>query len=121
MFNTLTRNLDVIHSLYLEPTRYNTRFVAILCLTFCVFIHGTFLKAGLRLQNALGMFKLVILSAISISGLLCLAGVPGFTVREEYEKPKNFEHVWEGSGKGANAFVTGLYNVIWYLGSSLRN
>jgi hypothetical protein len=42
-------------------------------------------------------------------------GVPGFSVREGYEVPRNFEwsKVWEGSGTGANAFVTGLYNVIW--------
>jgi len=106
---------DVIHSLSLSPTRYNTRFVAFLCLTFCLVIHGTFLKWGVRLQNTLGLFKLVILSAIAASGIFCLIGVPGFAVRDGYEVPKNFgwDNFWEGSGKGANAFVTGLYNVIW--------
>ena len=106
---------DVIHSFGLQPTRWNTRLVAWLCLTFCLFIHGVLLKWGIRLQNGLGMFKLVILSAIAIAGILCLFRFPGFAVREGYEVPRNFEwdKFWEGSGKGANAFVAGLYNVIW--------
>ncbi|KAF8881208.1 hypothetical protein BD779DRAFT_1546812 [Infundibulicybe gibba] len=88
---------------------------AFLCLTFCLLAHGTTVKWGLRLQNALGMFKIIILLMIAACGILCLAGAPGFSVREEYDPPKNFEwrYFWEGSGTGTNAFVTGLYNVIW--------
>jgi amino acid transporter len=106
---------DVIHSLSLTPTQYNTRLVAFLCLTFSLIIHGVFLKVGLRLQNTLGVFKLIILSAIAVLGLFCLIGVPGFTVKEGYEVPRNLEwdKMWEGSGTGVNAFATGLYNVIW--------
>lgn len=106
---------DVIHSLALEPSRYNTRFVAFLCLTFCCLIHGTSVKWGLTLQNILGFFKLVILSTIALSGIFCLLGVPAFSVHDGYEVPTNFEwsKMWEGSGTGVNAFVTGLYNVIW--------
>jgi hypothetical protein len=106
---------DIIHSLSLEPSRYNTRFVAFLCLTFCCLIHGTSVKSGLFLQNTLGLSKLVILFAIALSGICCLLGVPGFSVREGYEIPENFKwsQMWTGSGTGANAFVTGLYNVIW--------
>jgi len=105
----------VVHSLSLEPSRPNTRFVAFISLTFCLFIHGTALNWGLRLQNVLGLFKLVILFAIALSGALCLLGVAGFSVREGYEVPRNFEwsQMWEGYGRDANAYVTGLYNVIW--------
>ena len=73
------------------------------------------LKFGLRLQNTLGAFKLLVLALMSISGILCLAGVQGIQVRDEYEKPNNFawDTLWEGSGTGPNAFVNGLYNVIW--------
>ncbi|KIK58271.1 hypothetical protein GYMLUDRAFT_246296 [Collybiopsis luxurians FD-317 M1] len=105
----------VIHALGKEPSRYNTRFVAFLCLTFILLLHGSLVKWGLRLQNSLAMFKLVILSAIALSGLLSLAGVDGFAVRQGYEVPNNFQwdKMWEGSRSDANAFVTGLYNVIW--------
>ncbi|PPR05490.1 hypothetical protein CVT26_009057 [Gymnopilus dilepis] len=94
------------------------------CLTFVCFIHGTRLKWGLRLQNALGFSKLVILALIAISGLLSLAGVKGLQVREGYDKPHNFQwdKFWEGSGTGANAFVSGLYNIIWsYIGYANAN
>jgi len=79
-------------------------------------LHGTFLTLGVRLQNALGFFKLVVLALISLTGILSLTGIGGLKVREGYEKPNNFtwETFWEGSGgKGANAFVSGVYNVIW--------
>ncbi|KAF8655593.1 hypothetical protein AX16_003014 [Volvariella volvacea WC 439] len=104
-----------IHALNLPPSTFNTRFIAFLCLVFCVLVHGCFLKLGIRLQNLLGIFKLVVLSAIAISGLFCLAGVPGFGVREGYEKPRNFEwkYFWEGSGTGVNALMTALYSVMW--------
>ncbi|KAG6827023.1 hypothetical protein H0H93_015923, partial [Arthromyces matolae] len=114
----------VVHSLGGTPNQYNTRLVAFLCLTFCLLAHGTMHKFGLRLQNALGFSKLLILCAISISGIFCLIGVPGFAVREGYEKPTNFEwsKMWEGSGTGANGFVTALYSVIWsFIGYSNAN
>ncbi|KAJ3512404.1 hypothetical protein NLJ89_g3539 [Agrocybe chaxingu] len=79
---------------------------------------------GLRLQNTLGLFKLVVLGLVAFSGLFALVGVPGFEVREEYEKPDNlrWEKLWEGGGTGANAFVSGLYNVIWsFIGYSNAN
>ncbi|KAG5353328.1 hypothetical protein C0989_008052 [Termitomyces sp. Mn162] len=105
----------VIHSLEMTPNRWNTRLVGLLCMTFCLLAHGTMHKFGLRFQNALGFSKLLILFAISASGLFCLVGVPGFAVREGYEKPRNFEwdKMWEGSRRGVNAFVTGMYSVIW--------
>ena len=109
---------DVINALNLPSTRFYVRFIAILSLTFGLVLHGAFLRTGLKVQNVLGMFKLVIILVITIAGLLSLTGVPYFNVRPEYEKPDNFEwnKFWEGSsGKGANAFVTGLYNVIWYV------
>ncbi|KAG6846584.1 hypothetical protein H0H93_012995, partial [Arthromyces matolae] len=117
-------NVNVVHSLGGTPNQYNTRLVAFLCLTFCLLAHGTMHKFGLRLQNALGFSKLLILCAISISGIFCLIGVPGFAVREGYEKPTNFEwsKMWEGSGTGANGFVTALYSVIWsFIGYSNAN
>ncbi|KAG6847161.1 hypothetical protein H0H93_009783 [Arthromyces matolae] len=104
----------VVHALGQTPGN-NIRLVALLCLTFCFLSHAISQNFGLRLQNTLGFFKLFVLSAIAISGFFCLLGVPGFTVREGYEKPTNFqwEKMWEGSGTGLNGFVTALYSVIW--------
>jgi len=106
---------DLLNSLSIEPTWFHTRLVAFSCLSFICLVHGTLLKWGVRLQNALGFLKLTVLGLISVSGLLCLAGLKSVQVREGYEKPDNFswDKLWEGSGTGANAFVSGLYNVIW--------
>jgi hypothetical protein len=106
---------DTLHALAYEPTATNVRVVAFLCSTFSLIVHGVFLNFGLRLQNALGAFKLLVLVLIAGSGLLSLVGVPGFTVGEQYDQPNNFTWItfWEGSNLGANAFVTGMYNVIW--------
>ncbi|GLB38975.1 putative amino acid permease [Lyophyllum shimeji] len=107
----------VLHSLSITPSRFNTRGVAFLCLTFCFLVHGITPTLGIRLQNTLGLIKLLILCAIAASGLFCLAGVPGFSVRGTlYETPNNFEwrKFWEGSSRTSpNAFVTGLFNVLW--------
>lgn len=52
-------------------------------------------------------------------GMAHLAGVSGFELKEDVEVPDNlrWSKLWEGSGNGATAFVTGLYNVIWYSSS----
>jgi hypothetical protein len=75
------------------------------------------MKWGLRLQNTLALFKLAILSAIAIAGILSLCGVSAFAVKKEYDQPDNFtwNKFWEGTRTDANAFVSGLYNVIWYV------
>ena len=114
--------LDLLHSLYIEPTWVKTRLVAFTSLTSICLIHGTLLKLGLRVQNTLGALKLVVLALIPVSGFLYLAGVKGIQVGDEYEKPNNFtwDKFWEGSGTGPSAFVNGLYNVIWYESSFSR-
>ena len=108
---------DTLHALAYERTPTNIRFVAFLCSTFCLIVHGAFLNFGVRLQNALGAFKLVVLVLIAGSGFLTLIGVPGFAVGEEYDQPNNYkwQTFWEGSNFGANAFVIGMYNVIWWV------
>ncbi|KAF8639012.1 hypothetical protein AX17_001791 [Amanita inopinata Kibby_2008] len=122
--NSVVFSEYVMHALDITPSWSHTRLIAFYCLSFIVAIHGTMLKWGVRLQNGLGIFKLFILSGIALTGLLCLLGVPGFEVGEKYDKPQNYEwrHFWEGSGTGVNAFVTGLYNVIWsFVGYSNAN
>ena len=108
--------LDLLHALDVEATIYNVRGIAFGCLAVSFIIHSCFMTAGLRLQNALGFFKLLVLISIVIVGMAHLAGVPGFELKGGVEVPDNlrWSKLWEGGGNGATAFVMGLYNVVWY-------
>ncbi|KAF5336486.1 hypothetical protein D9611_006685 [Ephemerocybe angulata] len=124
--NSVVFSEYLLHSLSIEPTFYHTRMTALGCLTFILVMHGTWLAPwGLRLQNTLGAGKLIILLSIGLCGLLSLVGMPGFEIKDGFEVPDNFswDKLWEGSrGKGANAFVSGLYNVMWsFIGYSNAN
>ncbi|KAF8655586.1 hypothetical protein AX16_003007 [Volvariella volvacea WC 439] len=123
--NALVFGEYLLHALDITPTSFLTRILALLAILFCIVMHGCFLHTGLKVQNTLGFVKLAVLSAIALSGILCLCRVPGFDVIEGFEKPRNFESwqsVWEGSGTGINAMVMALYNVIWsYIGYTNAN
>ncbi|KAH7910143.1 APC amino acid permease [Hygrophoropsis aurantiaca] len=113
-----------LHALAIPVTPVNVRITGFLSVTFCLIMHGVFLKQGLWLQNALGLFKLVVLVLIALSGVACLAGVPGFEIGSQWERPENYgwHNLWEGTDLSANAFVTGMYNVIWsFIGYSNAN
>jgi amino acid transporter len=99
----------------MDATTYNVRGAAFGCITLSSIMHSRFMTAGLRLQNTLGFFKLLILISIVTVGMAHLAGVPGFELKGDVEVPDNlrWSKLWEGSGHGATAFVTGVYNVIW--------
>ncbi|KAI0711347.1 APC amino acid permease [Earliella scabrosa] len=104
------------------PSPTTTRIVGVACNTFALLLHGIAIKVGVRVQDALGVFKLVVLVGIALSGLAVMAGLPGFKLENP---PNNFrwENMWAGSlHGGVNAFVTGLFNVIWcYIGYSNAN
>ncbi|KAI6107660.1 APC amino acid permease [Pisolithus croceorrhizus] len=113
-----------LHALGYEETAANVRIVACLCITLCLVVHGVFPTVGIKLQDTLGVFKLLVLLLISASGLFSLVGVPGFSVGEAYSQPHNFRWstFWEGSNMSANAFTNGVYLVIWsFIGYSNAN
>ena len=55
-------------------------------------------------------------SHLNIAGMAHLAGVPGFELKGDIGAPDNlwWSKLWEGSGNGATALVTGFYDVIWF-------
>ncbi|KAL4253045.1 hypothetical protein ABKN59_002223 [Abortiporus biennis] len=113
-----------LHAIHPSPTPSPaaSRFLSLLCITFAFLLHGTQLKWGIRLQNLLAVFKLLILTGMALIGLLVIAKAPGFRLKHP---PRNFEWetMWKGSfSGGANAFVNGLYTVIWsFIGYSNAN
>ncbi|PPQ92637.1 hypothetical protein CVT25_007716 [Psilocybe cyanescens] len=114
--NSLVFGEYILLAANVDPTRWTLRLVGFACITFSVLLHGTALKWGLRLQNFLGIFKILVLVFIIITGFVALSG------RMKIEKPNNFTNAFEGTTAGASSFCLSLYNVIWsYIGFSNVN
>ncbi|KAF4552373.1 High-affinity methionine permease-like protein 2 [Elsinoe fawcettii] len=106
----------ILHAANVEVDRWNQRGVGLACITAAFLIHGLALKWGLRLQNLLGIIKLIIILIIVVSGWAALGGAL------KIEKPDNFSNAFQGTTGSAYGVVTALYNVIWsYIGYSNAN
>lgn len=106
----------ILHAANVEVNRWNQRGVGLACITAAFLIHGTALKWGLRLQNFLGIVKLLVILLIVVSGWAALGGAL------RIEKPHNFDNAFKGTTGSAYGVVTALYNVIWsYIGYSNAN
>ncbi|KAL2197683.1 amino acid permease-domain-containing protein [Corynascus similis CBS 632.67] len=95
------------------PDGWVPRLIAVICMTLVVLLHAVVPKWGLRLTNALGIFKVLVLLLIVFSGFAALAGyrlVPN---------PHNFDDFWaiekgDGyGGGGAYAYATALLQVVY--------
>lgn len=107
----------ILHAAQVEVTRWNQRGVGLACITAAFLIHGLALKWGLRLQNLLGIIKIIVVLIIVVAGWIALAG----HVKLD-KKPDNFTNAFEGTTGSAYGVVTALYNVIWsYIGYSNAN
>ena len=106
----------ILHAAQVEVTRWNQRGVGLACVTTAFLVHGLALKWGLRLQNLLGLIKLIVIIIIVVAGWAALGGAL------KVEKPHNFDNAFEGTTGSAYGVVTALYNVIWsYIGYSNAN
>ena len=117
--NSVVFGAYILNAANVEVDRWNQRGVGLACITAAFLIHGTSLKWGIRLQNFLGVVKLIIVLIIVVSGWVALSGRLQL---DESEKPHNFANAFEGTTGSAYGVVTALYNVIWsYIGYSNAN
>ncbi|KAK4953041.1 methionine permease [Elasticomyces elasticus] len=106
----------ILHAANVEVGRWNQRGIGLACITTAFLIHGLALKWGLRLQNLLGVIKLIIILIIVVAGWAALGGAL------KVPNPHNFDNAFEGTTGSAYGVVTALYNVIWsYIGYSNAN
>jgi amino acid transporter len=95
------------------PDGWVPRLIAVACMTWVVGLHAVFPKWGLRLTNALGIFKVLVLLLIVFSGFAALAGY------RRVPDPHNFDDFWavekgDGyGGGGAYAYATALLQVVY--------
>lgn len=100
-------------------TQWNSRAIGIGVVSFAFLINGLHVKSGLLLANALGVFKLVIIVFISVTGWVALGG--GIK-NKEFSNPHNFTDAFHGTTPTGFGVVNALYNIIWsYVGYSNAN
>ncbi|ODA82735.1 hypothetical protein RJ55_01244 [Drechmeria coniospora] len=103
----------ILHAARVEVTEWNKRGIALACLTTAFLIHGTALKWGIRLQNVLGILKILVIVLIIIAPLVNLPKV---------REIDGFNDAFAGTTGSAYGVVTALYNVIWsFVGYSNAN
>lgn len=91
-----------------EVTRWNQRGIGIACVTFAFLVHSLNIKVGIYLQNILGLFKLVVILIITVTGWVALGGhIKGAPATA------NFHHAFSGGEVTGYGVVTALYNIIW--------
>ncbi|KAJ3568786.1 hypothetical protein NP233_g5490 [Leucocoprinus birnbaumii] len=105
------------------------RFTSFICITISLLLHGMALKLGLRVQNALGAFKLFVLVLVVGTGLVALvSGIPvsgdsdGGTPPSPWRGRDNFRSIWNGTVLSTSSFCFALNSVTWsFLGYSNAN
>jgi len=111
--NSLVFSEYILLAANVEPTRWTLRLVGFACMTFALLIHGVALRWGLRLQNFLGISKILVLVFVIITGFVALGG------HMKVPKTNNFTNAFQGTTVSASSFFLSLYNV--YRSPSLEN
>lgn len=115
--NSIVFGEYILTAANVEVTRWNQRGIGIACITFAFLVHASNVKVGVYLQNILGVFKLVIVLIIVVTGWVALGGgikgAPG---------KANFHNSFKGGEVTGYGVVTALYNIIWsFVGYSNAN
>lgn len=97
-----------------EPSPLVLKFTAFLCITLSVLLHGSAVELGLRIQNVLAIFKLIVLAIVVATGLVALRyGIPSSSnfVEDRWRGHENFKNVWVGTISSASSVCLALYSV----------
>ncbi|EAA64751.1 hypothetical protein AN1631.2 [Aspergillus nidulans FGSC A4] len=114
--NSVVFGQYILNAAEVEVDRWNQRGIGLACITAAFLIHGFALNWGLRLQNLLGIVKLIIIIFVIVTGWVALAG------HTKIETPHNFQNAFEGTTGSGYGVVMALYNVIWsFIGYSNAN
>ncbi|KAJ5437910.1 High-affinity methionine permease [Penicillium daleae] len=114
--NSVVFGQYILNAAEIEVDRWNQRGIGLACLSAAFLVHSIALKWGIRLQNLLGIIKLIIILFIVVAGWVALAG------HTKAETPHNFRNAFEGTKGSGYSIVMALYNVIWsFIGYSNAN
>ncbi|KAH7102553.1 amino acid transporter [Auriculariales sp. MPI-PUGE-AT-0066] len=106
--NSVVCSEYLLHALGVPWNSWNVRVLATVCLTSIAVLHGVSVRWGVRLQNVLGVFKLLALAAVGVAGVAIITGLSRVPPARD-----NFRRPFEGTTTDANAIGNGLYKVVW--------
>jgi len=108
-----------------EPSPLALKFTSFMCVTWAFLLHGTAFKWGLRAQNVLGIFQIIVVLMIAGTGFVALRnGIQGGTglPEDRWRGQENFRDVWKGTTLSASSICLSLYSVIYsFIGFSNAN
>ncbi|KAJ5320809.1 hypothetical protein N7476_003811 [Penicillium atrosanguineum] len=117
----------VLFAFKIEPTDLQQKALAVGLLTAVTIIHGCFLKTGIAIQNALGWVKLLLIGAMSLTGVWVLllhffGGAINVSPGGETSTSISWDYLWEGSNWSWSLLSTSVFKVIYsYAGLSNVN
>ncbi|GAA5919661.1 hypothetical protein JCM1841_005213 [Sporobolomyces salmonicolor] len=91
-----------------EVTTWNERGIAVAVIVVVTLIHGFTPKWGVRLMNLLGIFKVVILLLVVVSGWVVLGG----GIKSIPDPKANFRNGFSGSSHSAYNYASALFKVL---------
>lgn len=91
-----------------EATEWEERGIAIAVLVFITLLHTFFPKIGVRGMDVLGVYKIILLLFIVITGWVVLSG----RVSSIPDPHANFRNAFEGSATNSNLYAIGLFKVL---------
>lgn len=100
-----------------EPSCLVVQLTSFVCVTLTFLLHGTAVGLGLRVQNVLGVFKLIVLAIVAGTGLVALKyGIPSDTgfMEDRWRGRENFRDIWSGTISSASSMCLGLYSVSYF-------
>lgn len=117
--NSVVTGEYLLHAAGKEVTQWNSRGIGIGVITFAFLINSISVKTGLYFANFLGLFKIVIIIFIAVTGWVALGN--GIKTNG-FERTYNLTNAFEGTSPSGYGVVNALYNVIWsYVGYSNAN
>lgn len=126
--NAIVLGEYALYAVDVPPNRWNVRVIAVATVSALCYVHSNHPKLGLRLINALGVAKMLILVIVVVSGVAggimgvgadreLLMGrrldVPLSDVAARSTAQRNFADVWAGSSTQPYDYATALLKVIY--------
>lgn len=121
-----------MYALEIEANRWNVRIIAVAVVTLLCVIHARYQKLGLRIINVLGVFKMVILAIVIVSGVAGafmgvgsstslltrrrLAGMDSFDLVSNAHlgtARRNFSNMFEGSSTQPYDYAHALLKILY--------